>query len=159
ICITLPHGTVPVAEAITRAEEIRRASPTAYLRASATGALGLLRAARGEFDEARTLVRETWRALEELGLRQSAAAHSVAVAEVEMLAGDDAAAERILTKGLDDVNALADEHSAANVSWRLGLVLARIGRDDEAERHARFARAALRGLWVDVWWRIVLALV
>src|SRR5262249_42756199 len=96
----------------------------------------------------------------ELGLRQATAAHSIAVAEVEMLAGDDAAAERVLETGLDDVTALADQHSAANIAWRLALVLARQGRDDEAERFPRLAeRAPSRGLWVDVWWRVVLALV
>jgi tetratricopeptide (TPR) repeat protein len=160
ICITLPRGSVPVDDAIARAEEIRRTSSSAFVHASAHSAVGLLRAARGEFEDARALVSRTLRELQELGLRQSVAAHSIAVAEVELMAGDDAAAERILRKGFDDVSALADEHSTANVAWRLGLVLARQGRDDEAERFARIAqRAEPRGLWVDVWWRIVLALV
>ena len=160
ICITLPRGSVPVDEAIARAEEIRSTSSSAFVHASAHGAIGLLRAARGEFEEARALVSRTRRELHELGLRQSVAAHSIAVAEVEMMAGDDVAAERVLTKGFDDVTALADQHSTANVAWRLGLVLARQGRDEEAERFARIAeRAEPRGLWVDVWWRIVLALV
>ena len=160
ICITLPRGSVAVDEAIARAEEIRATSSSAFVHASARGAVGLLRAARGEFEEARAIVSGTLRELQELGLFQSVAAHSIGVAEVEMMAGDDAAAERILRQGFADVTALADEHSTANVAWRLGLVLARQGRDDEAERFARIAeRAEPRGLWVDVWWRIVLALV
>jgi hypothetical protein len=160
ICITLPRGSVPVDEAIARAEEIRRTSSSAFVHASANGSIGLLRAARGEFAEARAIVARTRGELDELGLRQSVAAHSIAIAEVEMMAGDDAAAERILRNGFEQVTALADEHSTANVAWRLGLVLARQGRDDEAEQFARIAeRAEPRGLWVDVWWRIVLALV
>jgi len=160
MCITLPRGPVPVDEAIARVDEIRRTSSSAYIQASAIGSIGLLRAARGEIAEGRELVLTTHRKLEELGMRQATAAHSIAVAEVEMLAGDDAAAERVLDQGLDDVTALADQHSTANIAWRLGLVLARQGRDDEAERFARRAeRAASRGLWVDVWWRVVLALV
>ena len=160
ICITLPGGSVPVDEAIARAEEIRRTSSSAFVHASANGAVGLLRAARGEFEEARVLVSRTLCELHELGLRQSVAAHSIAVAEVEMMAGEDAAAELIPGRGSTQVTALADEHSTANIAWRLGLVLVRQGRDDEAEHFARQAeRAEPRGLWVDVWWRIVLALV
>jgi DNA-binding SARP family transcriptional activator len=158
ICITLPHGSVPLGAAIAQVEDIRRASPSAYVHASAVGALGLLRAAQGEFEEARALVLRTGRALEELGEYQSAAAHSIAIGEVELIAGDDAAAERILRKGYDAVTALADRHSTANVAWRLGLALARQGKDEEAEHFASIAEAAQpRGMWVDVWWRVVLA--
>ena len=63
ICITLPGGSVPVDEAIARAEEIRRTSSSAFVHASAHGAVGLLRAARGEFEEARALVSRTLREL------------------------------------------------------------------------------------------------
>jgi DNA-binding SARP family transcriptional activator len=160
ICITLPHGSVPIQAAIAQVDDIRRASPSAYVHASALGALGLLRAAQGEFEEGRALVRRTRRALEELGELQGAAAHSIAVGEVELLAGEIAAAERVWRKGYDDVTALVDRHSAANLAWRLGLALARRGADDEAEQFAQIAKAARpRGMWVDVWWRIVLALV
>ena len=160
ICITLPRGTTPVDAAIARVAEIAEASSSAYVHASALGALGLLRASRGEFEEARALVEESRRTLEELGLRQAAAAHSIAVGEVEMMAGDDTTAERVFRNGFDSVTALGDEGSAANIAWRLGLLLARQGRDDEAERFARIAeRAQAPGFWVDVWWRVVLALV
>ena len=80
--------------------------------------------------------------LEELGLRQAAAAHSIAVAEVEAMAGDDTAAERILRAGYEAVTAVGDEHSAKNVAWRLGLALARQGRYDEAEPFVRIAERA-----------------
>jgi DNA-binding SARP family transcriptional activator len=160
ICITLHRGTLPVDEAIARATEILDASSSTYVRSSAIGALGLLRAMKGEFDEARAFVEEVRRTLEELGARQATAAHSIAVAEVETMAGDDAAAERILRAGYEAVTALGDGHSAMNVAWRLGLVLARQGKDDEAETFVRIAqRAEHRGFWVDVWWQVVLALV
>ena len=160
ICITLPWGTVPIDSAIAELGAIVEASSSAFVHASARGALGLLRAARGEFVEGRALVEETRQALEELGLWLSAAAHSIAIGEVEVLAGDDAAAERVFRNGLDVVAAAHDRDTAPNLAWRLGLVLARRGRDDEAERFARIAeRARPAGMWVDVWWRIVLALV
>jgi hypothetical protein len=158
VCITLHRGVLPVDKALARAREIRDASSSTYVRASALGALGLLHAMRGEFEEARALVAEVARTLEELGLRQAAAAHSAAVGEVEALAGDDAAAERILRAGYDAVTASGDSHAAVNVSWRLALALARQGKDGEAERFARVAeRGQPKGFWADVWWRIVLA--
>jgi tetratricopeptide (TPR) repeat protein len=160
ICITLHRGTVPVDEAIARATEIFNGSTSTYVRTSAVGAIGLLLAMKGEFDEARACVEDVRRTLDELGVRQAAAAHSIAVAEVEVLAGDDAAAERILRAGFSAVTAVGDEHSAKNVAWRLGLALARQGRDDEAEPFVRIAeRAEHRGFWVDVWWRVVRALI
>jgi tetratricopeptide (TPR) repeat protein len=160
ICITLPHGSVPLREAVAQVQDIRRASPSAYVHASAIGALGLLRAAQGEFEEGRALVLQTRRALEELGEFQAATAHSIAVGEVELMAGDAAAAERIWREGYAGVTGIADRHSTANVAWRLGLALARQGKDDEAEHFAMIANAARpRGMWVDVWWRVVLALV
>jgi DNA-binding SARP family transcriptional activator/tetratricopeptide (TPR) repeat protein len=160
ICILLHRGSVPVDEAIARATEIRDSSISTYVRSSAIGALGVLCAMKGQFDEARAFVQEVARTLEELGLQQAAAAHSIAVAEVETMAGDNTAAERILRAGYDAVTAVGDTHSASNVAWRLGLVLAQQARYDEAERFVRIAqRAEHRGFWVDVWWRVVLALV
>jgi DNA-binding SARP family transcriptional activator/tetratricopeptide (TPR) repeat protein len=158
ICITLPRGRIPVDDAIAQVREILADPTSSFSRASALGALGLLRAMQGEFGEARALVEEDRRMLEELGLRHSAAAHSIAMSEVETMAGADAAAERILRAGLEAVTAFEDEHSTMNVAWRLGLALARQGRFDEAEPFALMAgRAEPRGLWVDIWWRIVQA--
>jgi DNA-binding SARP family transcriptional activator len=160
ICITLPGGAVPVDEAMAQIHEIAETSHSAYVYASSRGALGLLLATRGEFEEARVLVEETRRTLEELGLWLSAAGHSIAVAEVELMAGDDAAAERVLRNGFEIVAASHDEHTTAHIAWRLGLLLARRGRDDEAEHFARIAqRVETPGLFVGIWRRIVLALV
>jgi hypothetical protein len=76
------------------------------------------------------------------------------------MAGDDAAAERILRAGYSALTALGDAHSAAHVAWRLGLALARQGRDHEAESFVRIAQhATVSGFWVNVWWRVVLALI
>ncbi|HET7648951.1 MAG TPA: BTAD domain-containing putative transcriptional regulator [Gaiellaceae bacterium] len=161
ICITLPGGSVPVEEALERVDEILATSSSAYVRASARGARGLLLATRGEFEQARELVEETRQALEELGLWLSAAGHSIAVAEVELLAGNDPAAEAALRGGLETLSSSTfDELSTANVAWRLALLLARQGREEEAERLARIAAGTRApGLWVETWWRIVLALV
>jgi hypothetical protein len=82
------------------------------------------------------------------------------VSEVEAMAGDDAAAERILRAGYTKLTVLGDAHSTAHVAWRLGLALARQGKDDEAESFVRVAQhAKVSGFWVSVWWRVVLALI
>ena len=159
IAITLPRSTVPVPDALARVNELHEAA-LGKGWAPMLGAEGLLRGMQGDFDAARALVQEDRRILVELGLRQAAAAHSIAIAEVEIMAGDYAAAERILRAGYEAVTALRDGHGAMNVAWRLGLVLARQESDDEAERFALIAAAAQpSGFWVDLWWRVVLALV
>ena len=160
ISITLPRGTVPVEEALVRARELHEASRSAAARASTLGAIGLLLAMQGEFDEARALEEEDQRLLVELGLRQAAAAHNIAIAEVEIMAGDYQAAERILRAGYEAVTALEDRNGALNIAWRLGLVLVRQGGVDEAERFALIAASAQpTGFWIDLWWRVVVALV
>ena len=158
ICITLHRGTVPVDEAIARATEILHASTSTYVRTAATGALGLLQAMKGEFEAARAAVADVAATFDELGARQAAAAHSIAVAEVEELAGDAAAAERILRDGLAAVTAVGDEHSTRNVAWRLALALVQQGRFDEAAPFVELARKkGHQSFWVDVWWRVALA--
>ena len=158
MCVALHRGPMPVEQAIARATEIRDGSTSTFVRTSAVGALGLLHALKGEFAEARVLVADVARTLDELGMVQGSAAHSIAVAEVEMLAGDDAAAERILRDGFEATTAVGDEHSTKNVAWRLALVLARQERAGEAEPFVRIAQAQQTGhqpFWVDVWWRVV----
>ncbi len=157
VCITLPRGTLPVDAAIERATEIRDGS-TSFVRSSAIGALGLLHAMKGEFEEARKLVEEVRAMLEELGRPQSAAAHSIAISEVESMAGDDAAAERILRTGYEAITGFGDGHSAMHAAWRLGLALARQGKDVEARHFAEITeRVDLKDMWVDIWSRVVLA--
>jgi DNA-binding SARP family transcriptional activator len=158
MCIMLHRGDLPVDEGIARATELHDTSLSRYVRSSALGALGVLRAMKGEFDEARALVEESRVGLEDLGMWQAAAAHSIAVAEVEAMAGDDQAAERILRAGLGEVRAVGDKHSAMNVAWRLALALARQRQYDEAERFLRVVQqTGDRGFWVEVWWRVVRA--
>jgi DNA-binding SARP family transcriptional activator len=133
LCIILRRGPLPVDEAKRLITEILDDPPTRYARASALGGLADLRAMEGAFDEARALVAENHAIIDDLGLLQSAAADLIAVADVEILAGDLDAAERILREALDRLGKLNDRISTANAAWRLALVLLENGRDDEAE--------------------------
>ncbi|MGE5273595.1 MAG: BTAD domain-containing putative transcriptional regulator [Verrucomicrobiota bacterium] len=151
LCIVLRRGRLPVDEAKRLVTEILDDPPTRYARASALGGLADLRAMEGAFDEARVLVAENHAIIEELGLLQSAAADLIAVADVEILAGDLEAAERILHEALDRLGRLHDRVSTANAAWRLALVLLREGRDDEAEALLEQYGEADAGRFVHAW--------
>jgi tetratricopeptide (TPR) repeat protein len=109
----------------------------------------------GAFDEGRALVAENHAILEELGHRQPAAADSIAVADVEIMAGDFDAAERILRAGLAELEAVGDQFSAVNAAWRLALVQERRGRYDEAERLLQKGTEVEAGEFVEIWRLVV----
>jgi DNA-binding SARP family transcriptional activator len=151
LCIILRRGPLPVDEAKRAVTEILEDPPTVYARASALGGLADLRAMEGAFDEARALVAENHAILEELGLPQSTAADLIAVADVEILAGELEAAERILREALDRLGRLRDHVSTANAAWRLALVLLQQGRNDEAAALLAETGDADAGRFVHAW--------
>ena len=151
LCIVLRRGPLPVDEATRLITEILDDPPTRYARASALGGLADLRAMEGAFDEARALVSENHTIIEELGLLQTAAADLIAVADVEILAGDLEAAERILREAVDRLGRLHDRVSTANAAWRLALVLLHEGRNDEAEAFVEQSAEVDAGHFVHAW--------
>ena len=55
---------------------------------------------------------------------------------------------------------LGDFYSRTNAAWRLAIVYCELGRDDEAEAWATIAaEAPPTGIYVDIWWRLVRAVV
>jgi DNA-binding SARP family transcriptional activator/tetratricopeptide (TPR) repeat protein len=155
LCVHLRRGPLSVDDAKRQILGVLDDPPTQYARASALGGLADLRAMEGAFDEARRLVAENHAILEGLGLPQTEAADLIAVAEVEILAGDLDAAERLLRKSLEGLEAAGAHFGAVNAAWRLALVLVRQGRDDEAEPLLGRAGLAYGGDFVQVW-RLVL---
>jgi tetratricopeptide (TPR) repeat protein len=153
--VLLRRGWQTVEEAKRRMLAILDDPPNRYTQASALGGIGTLRATEGAFDEGRSLVAESHALIEDLGLRQTAAADSIALADVEIMAGDLDAAERFLRGGLAELDAVGDRFTAVNAAWRLALVLTRSGRDDEAEPFLERAAEFEAGEWVEVW-RLVL---
>jgi DNA-binding SARP family transcriptional activator len=159
-CVTLPRGTMPTGAAADWCLELLESAPNRLVRAGALGALGLVRAMQGSFDEARALVTEDDEILLDLGLRQSSAAHSIARGEVETIARDLEAAERILRSGIARLEELGDLYTRTNASWRLAVVLCELGQDEEADQWATVAaEAPPTGIYVDIWWRLVRAIV
>jgi DNA-binding SARP family transcriptional activator len=155
LCVVLRRGWQPVEEAKQRVLAILEDPPNFYTRAAALGGLGTLRAMEGAFDEGRALMAESHALIEDLGLRRAAAADTIALADVEIMAGDLGAAERFLRSGLAELDELGDRFSAVNAAWRLAHVLVRSGRDDEAERFLEQVGELEAGEWVEVW-RLVL---
>ena len=103
LCVLLRRGWQPVEEARRRIHAILEAPPNRYTRASA------LRGLRTEPRDGGSLRRgprphgETGALIEDLGLRQTAAADSIALADVEIMAGDLDSAERFLRGGLAEL--------------------------------------------------------
>jgi class 3 adenylate cyclase/DNA-binding SARP family transcriptional activator len=131
-------GPTPVAEAIARVEEllVEPGADRAFRATVSTSLAGLL-AMQGAFEDARLVYADAVATYAELGLRLRRAAHAFFGAQIELLAGDTAAAEQELraagaTLGGFGTHGLAATHGAV-----LADLLCTLGRLDEAEALAR----------------------
>jgi hypothetical protein len=127
-------GATPVEEGIPRCEEIQRqvrghpGSEAAILRHLAS-----LHGFAGRFEQARSLVAASNAARAELGLElDHVISHSEAI--VEMLAGDFAAAERVLRQGYDLLASMGERSLRSTTAALLARAILAQGRDAEAER-------------------------
>ncbi len=151
-------GPVPVADAIRRCTEIREqvhASPVAV--AVTLHPLGLLHAMKGDFDEARWLIREGNEILDELGRLHSAVSHHEAL--VEMLAGQPAAAEERLRLGYEKLQEMGERALLATTAAMLAQAIHAQGRYQEADSFCLVSErtAAAEDLPTHVKWRGVRA--
>jgi tetratricopeptide (TPR) repeat protein len=128
-----------VGAAIERCEAIRaEVEGNLVATADVLQPLAGLHAMEGRFEEARRLLAESAAAFEELG-RSLSTAVSHHAAEVEMLAGDPAAAEGWLRKGYAALEEMGDRALLSTTAAYLGQVLAVQGRDEEADRFAELS--------------------
>jgi class 3 adenylate cyclase/tetratricopeptide (TPR) repeat protein len=135
---SLLYGPTPVAEAITRIEELlleagSDGSAKAWFYASLAGLLAM----QGEFEEARRLSEETIATLEALGQLRNQAEHAYVSANIELLAGDAVAAERHFRTARETLGRFGAP--SATMGAMLADVLCTLGRLDEAEALAREA--------------------
>jgi tetratricopeptide (TPR) repeat protein len=151
LSVELRHGPLPVEEAKRRMLEILDDPATQLTRAGALGGLADLRAMEGAFDEARALVAENHAIIEDLGLPQTEASDLIAVADVELQAGDLDAAERVLREAVDRLASFDAYYVQAHAAWRLARVLVRQGRDDEARQFVSRADVERGGEFVGLW--------
>ena len=158
LCVEMRRGTWSAEDVEAEVGRVLADPPTQFARGSALGALGTLRAMQGSFDEGRALVAESHALLESLGAPPTVAADLIAVADVEIIAGENAVAEQILRDSLARLDGFGDEYSAVNAAWRLAQVLVRLGRLDEAEAALERATEIEVSEFVHVHvWRDVLA--
>ena len=154
-------GPLGVAEGIVRCASLLEEAPDdLLLEACCRRWIGCLVARHGRFEEARELVAAAVSAYDELGARLDAAATSAfGHAEVEWLAGDLVAAERVLRNGYDALGALGEAGYRATVGALLSRVLRAQGRGEAAAELAAWVAEAAseHDLWSQVLHRLTSA--
>lgn len=135
-CIYL--GPTPISKALPWLDDAK-AQSAAYQPQLDTRKAALL-AELGRFGEARSLLSETIAQMNERGLALLAGYAMQTAWRIEMLVGDDAAAERVARRGCEQLDDL-DEHAFLSTqSCQLADALYALGRYEESEQWA------LRGL-------------
>jgi tetratricopeptide (TPR) repeat protein len=135
-CVYL--GPTPISEALPWLDNAKAQSAT-YQPQLDTRQAALL-AELGRFSEARSLLAETIAQMNERGLALLAGYAMQTAWRIEMLAGDDAAAERVARRGCEQLERLEEHAWLSTQSCQLADALYALGRYDEAEQWA------LRGL-------------
>jgi tetratricopeptide (TPR) repeat protein len=131
--VALPFGPMPVEQAIGRMRELLDQTRGRRWEAWTLRALARLEARRGRFAEARALLARGMTIVEELGLRFSLSLFLLTGGEIEAMAGEPVAAERLLRDSYELFGRLGYKWSIV-VAPNLAEVLHQQGRDEEARR-------------------------
>ena len=133
--MALTYGSLHVDAMREKLEEIApRVEGATRPRVQIIRTRALLEAMQGRFDEARRLIAEADTASRELGLEMLRASGVLrAAGEIELLAGDTAAAERAFREGYETLERGQDWGHLSSVAPLLALALLAEGRTDEAE--------------------------
>jgi tetratricopeptide (TPR) repeat protein len=151
------YGSMPVGEALALCGELAAQSQgDRALTAMLDAHTAYLEALDGRFEQARSRVAEAGSVLEELGKGMLlASAQRLHAGQIELLAGDIAAAEAHFRDGYRRLEALGEQGNLAGLAVYLAAVLHRAGRDEEADVLA--AEAARSGnpddAEVQILWR------
>ncbi|HWQ23459.1 MAG TPA: BTAD domain-containing putative transcriptional regulator [Gaiellaceae bacterium] len=164
LAAALHYGPTPVPEAIARCEQLLRSEVSDRIGAANVEVfLGGLLAQRGDFDDARRLVVSARTTFEELGQQTAAALYSGDVlAQLELLAGEAAEAERILAEICAELERWRAYSHLASRAGDLAEALYVQGRIEEADGWTRTAERYsadddldARLLWMPVRAKIV----
>jgi class 3 adenylate cyclase/tetratricopeptide (TPR) repeat protein len=136
LCWSIEEGPTPVDRALDRLEDVlHRARGSRYAEAEALSSNGRVSAMLGRFEEARELVARAKSIFDEFGLLLPiVAVSSLALAEIELLAGDPAAAEPELRRGFEVLEQAGGSGQASSRAATLARVLYAMGHQDEALR-------------------------
>jgi class 3 adenylate cyclase/tetratricopeptide (TPR) repeat protein len=157
LCTSLFYGPAPADEAVLQCERmLAQAEGRPVEEANVAASLAGLLAMRGDFDAARRHIHFAEERYQELGLRLALAGTTQIGGPLELLAGDPAAAERELRRGLE---ILLPDSSDGYQEALLAEALYRQGRLDAAAAEAARARANAHedNVHAQVVWRLVRA--
>ena len=160
--LTALYGPTPVAEALSRGEElVRQVEGDRRTEGFILGALAQLRGMRGETAEARALAKQSAAMLEEMGVGILSAATSIDSARIELLAGDLEAAATDLRRDYDALTLMGERFLLSTVGGMLARVEYLRDRFSDAESLARVVRelSAPDDIDAQALWRSVLAMV
>jgi class 3 adenylate cyclase/tetratricopeptide (TPR) repeat protein len=164
LCIILFWGPTPLSNVVHYAEETlgwARARNIASLQAGALNVLGRAAAMRGDFERARQLNQRGRDISIDKGEVLTAAADSVALGLVELLANKPAAAEATLRESYEALEEMRGTGPLANVAAMLARALIVQGNDEEAEQLTRICEeiAATSQLDSQIRWRALRAII
>ena len=136
IVMALASGPLHVDDVLEKLEELEsRVESSPRLHVPILRARARSTAMQGRFDDARRLIGEADRTSRELGLEMARTAGVLRVAgEIELLAGDTAAAERAFREAYETLERGQDWGHLTSVAPLLALALLAQGRTEEAER-------------------------
>jgi class 3 adenylate cyclase/tetratricopeptide (TPR) repeat protein len=158
LVVSLVWGPRPVLEAIDLLEQLPRGSSLEACERDE--GIAILRAMRGDFDEARRLLAEERFVLTDLGLPfRIATAGALVSGPVELLAGAAAEAVRILREASEVLEAQGETGVRSTLLGFLAEALYRLGKYDEAERATRAGEeiASVDDILSQTLWRSVRA--
>jgi class 3 adenylate cyclase/tetratricopeptide (TPR) repeat protein len=137
------YGPLAVDDGIRRCEEVlARFGDDPSVRARTTRALACLWAMRGEFDRARELMQAARAVFVDLGQAYALASSAESSGSVELLAGDLAAAELELRRGVELLEGMGERAYLSTLGAMLADVLEVADKDDEAGSFARISEEA-----------------
>jgi tetratricopeptide (TPR) repeat protein len=153
-------GPTPADAAISELEQLlSEATSPSIAEAGLLVWLGGLRSQRGEIDEGRRLAAQGQARHRELGHERMAAANTMHTAQLDLRAGDAAAAEAQLKPAHEHLKAIGEKGARCGVAAILAEALYRQKCLDEAEEFTRVSEdaAATDDVIAQVWWRGVRA--
>ena len=155
-------GPIPSDEGLRSIDDLAARAPNNLeVMAWKQIARGRLLAMLGRVEEGRDLVRIGRATFEDLGLTLTLGGSSMEAAALEEIAGDIAAAERLLRSGYELLSSLGEKGYLSTAAGELARCLALLGRLEEAEELARVSEeaAATDDIYSQVAWRQARALV
>jgi class 3 adenylate cyclase/tetratricopeptide (TPR) repeat protein len=148
-------GPMPVDAAITRLEQdLSTAASPSVMEANLLVWLADLRSQQGEIEDARRLAARGLTGHRELGHERWAAGSTMMTAQIDLRAGDPAAAEAQLRSAYEHLEAIGEKGTRCGVAAVLADALYEQGRLDEAAEFTRVSEetAASDDVVGQVWW-------